>query len=117
MKFNIGDKVILKKGSPLYKSSSSIISTSRVKEDKITNITRYAKGTKHPYNTTGDLGWMNESDIELYKDEKSKYEVDIEILDKDNLIDYLLVHNDKIVMIDSKQLKEILEYESKSKTL
>ena len=117
MKFNIGDKVILKKGAPLYKSSSSIISTSRVKENKISNITRYAKGTKHPYNTMGDLGWMNESDIELYKDEKSKYDVEIEIVDKENLIDYLLVHTDKIVMIDSKQLKEILEYESKSKTL
>lgn len=107
MKFKIGDKVKLKKGAPLYKSSSSIISTSSVKSDKITYITRVASGTKHPYNTTGDLGWMNESDITLYED-KEKYEVEIELVDKDNLIDYLKKHEDKIVMIDSKEFKDVL---------
>ena len=116
MSFVIGDKVKLKKGAPLYKSSNSIIPNGSVKEEKITYITRVAKDTKHPYNTTGDLGWMNESDISLY-DDKSKYEVEIEIIDKDDLMNYILEHDDKIVMIDSKALKDILEDESKSNTL
>lgn len=33
--------------------------------NKTTNITRYVAGAAHPYNTTGDLGWMNENDIKL----------------------------------------------------
>lgn len=108
MAFKVGDKVKLKKGSPLYKSSSSVIATSKVKEDKITYITRVATGTKHPYNTTGDLGWMNESDITLYKEDKDKYEVEIELTDKDGLIEYLKTHKDKIVMMDADALKDIL---------
>ena len=79
-------------------------------------VLKVAKDAKHPYNTTGDLGWMNESDISLY-DDKSKYEVEIEIIDKDDLMNYILEHDDKIVMIDSKALKDILEDESKSNTL
>ena len=39
--------------------------------NKTTNITRYAAGAAHPYNTTGDLGWMNESDIRLAGNETS----------------------------------------------
>lgn len=106
MSFNIGDKVKLKKGAPLYKSSSSILVSSFLKEDKITYITRKAVGTKHPYNTTGDLGWMNESDIELY-DPKEKYEVEVELIDKDKLIDYIKEHPDKVVVMDGKQLKDV----------
>ena len=106
MKYNIGDKVFLKKGVPLYKSSSSVISTSHVKEDKITFISRVAPNTRHPYNTTGDLGWMNESDIELY-DPKEKYEVEIELIDKDNLIDYIKEHPDKVVIMNGEQLKDV----------
>lgn len=105
-KFKIGDKVILKKGSPLYKSSESIISTSKVSADKVTNITRVAAGAKHPYNTTGDLGWMNESDISLYNDDK-KYEVEIEVIDKDHLIEYLKQHDNKIIIMDSEQMKDV----------
>lgn len=106
MKFAIGDKVKLKKGAPLYKSSSSIIASSFLKEDKITYITRIAVGTKHPYNTTGDLGWMNESDIEL-DDPKEKYEVEIELIDKDNVIDYIKEHPDKVVIMNGEQLKDV----------
>ena len=106
MKYKIGDKVKLEKGSPLYKSSSSVIATSFVKDDKITYITRIAVGTKHPYNTTGDLGWMNESDIKPY-DEPVKYEIDAELIDKDNIIDYIKEHPDKIVVMDSRQVKDI----------
>lgn len=106
MKFKIGDKVLLKKGVPLYKSSTSIIATSFVKEDKITYITRVAPNTKHPYNTTGDLGWMNESDIILY-DPKEKYEVEIELVDKDDVIGYIKEHPDKVVIMNGEQLKDV----------
>lgn len=106
MKFKIGDKVLLKKGVPLYKSSTSVVATSFVKEDKITYITRVAPNTKHPYNTTGDLGWMNESDIELY-DPKEKYEVEIELIDKDGVIDYIKEHPDKVVIMNGQQLKDV----------
>lgn len=107
MKFKIGDKVKLKKGSPLYKSSSSLIASSKLSSEKITNITRIASGSKHPYNTTGDLGWMNESDISLYE-ENEKYEVEMEVIDKDDLIPYINAHPDKIIVIDSKQLYEVI---------
>lgn len=104
MKFKVGDKVII--DGLLYKSSNALIPSSNVK-NKVTYITRVVKGAKHPYNTTGDLGWMNESSIKLYEEDK-KYEVEIELTDKDGLIDYLKTHEDKIIMIDSKELKDIL---------
>lgn len=104
MKFKIGDKVII--NGYLYKSSNATTPSGSVK-NKVTNITRTANGSKHPYNTTGDLGWMNESSIKLYEDDK-KYEVEIELTDKNGLIDYLKKNPDKIIMIDSKELKDVL---------
>lgn len=105
MKFNIGDKVII--NGNLYKSSNATTPSSSVK-NKVTNITRIAKGSLHPYNTTGDLGWMNESDIKLYEDPAKVYECEIELTDKDGLIEYLKTHKEKIVMIDSEELKKVL---------
>lgn len=64
-KFSIGEKV--KISGDLYNSSTAIAPIGVVKS-KITNITRYADGTPHPYNTTGDLGWMDEKDIQKYTD-------------------------------------------------
>ena len=64
-KFKIGDKVIL--NGDLYTSSNAKSPAGSI-SNKVTNITRYAKGAKHPYNTTGDLGWMNESDIKAYSE-------------------------------------------------
>lgn len=64
-KFKIGDKVVI--NGNLYVSSKAVNSTGRV-NNKITTITRIAENTAHPYNTTGDLGWMNESDIKLYQE-------------------------------------------------
>ena len=61
-KFNIGDRVII--NGNLYTSSNAASPAGSV-SNKTTNITRYAAGAAHPYNTTGDLGWMNESDIRL----------------------------------------------------
>ena len=104
MKFKIGDKVII--NGYLYKSSNAIAPSGSVR-GKVTKITRIANGSKHPYNTTGDLGWMDESTIKLYE-EDNKYEVEIELTDKNGLIDYLKNHENKIIMIDSKELKDVL---------
>ncbi len=106
MKYKIGDKVILKKGTPLYKSSNATSSTSKTNKEVITNITRIATGSRHPYNTTGDLGWCDEAYILPYDKEK-KYEVEIELIDKDKLIDYIKEHPDKIVVMDGKALKDV----------
>ena len=62
-KFNIGDKVII--NGPLYVTSNATEAAGNVK-DKITTITRKAEGAAHPYNTEGDLGWMDESSITKY---------------------------------------------------
>ena len=62
-KFNIGDKVII--NGALYVSSNAASASGSV-SNKVTNITRKNPGSAHPYNTTGDLGWMNESDIHMY---------------------------------------------------
>lgn len=104
MKFKIGDKVII--NGNLYVSSNASKPSSSVK-NKVTYITRVATGAKHPYNTTGDLGWMDESSIKLYEEDK-KYECEIELTDKDGLLKYIKEHDDKIIMIDSKELRDIL---------
>ena len=62
-KFNIGDKVII--NGPLYVSSNAITASGSV-SNKTTTITRKVVGAVHPYNTTGDLGWMDESSITKY---------------------------------------------------
>lgn len=61
-KFKVGDKVIV--NGALYVSSTASSPSGSV-SNKETEITRVAENTTHPYNTKGDLGWMNESDIKL----------------------------------------------------
>ena len=104
MKFKIGDKVVL--NGYIYVSSNSTTPSRKI-TNKITNITRIAKGSKHPYNTTGDLGWCDEASLKLYEDPEKKYEVEVELIDKDNLIDYIKEHPDKVVVMDGKTLKEV----------
>ena len=58
--FNIGDNVIVT--GYLYKSSNALKPSGSVKNRK-TTITRKVAGAKHPYNTTGDLGWCDESSL------------------------------------------------------
>lgn len=108
MAFKIGDKVVLQTGTPLYKSSNALISSTKLKTSKITNITRVVNA-KHPYNTTGDLGWCDEKYISLYKDDKpkDKYEMEIELIDKDDLIEYLKENNDKVIVIKSEDIKKV----------
>ena len=62
-KFNIGDKVII--NGPLYVNSNAASPSGSI-SNKVTIITRKAAGAAHPYNTTGDLGWMDESSIAKY---------------------------------------------------
>lgn len=62
-KFNIGDKVTI--NGPLYVSSNASSAAGSV-SNKVTYITRKNPGSAHPYNTTGDLGWMDESSIAKY---------------------------------------------------
>ena len=60
---NIGDKVTI--NGPLYVSSNAASPSGSV-SNKVTTITRKVAGSAHPYNTTGDLGWMDESSITKY---------------------------------------------------
>ena len=62
-KFNIGDKVVI--NGPLYVNSNAASPSGNV-SNKVTEITRKAVGAAHPYNTSGDLGWMDESSISAY---------------------------------------------------
>lgn len=64
-KFNIGDKVVV--NGSLYVSSTASSPAGHV-SNKVTNITRKNPGSAHPYNTTGDLGWMDESSIKKYEE-------------------------------------------------
>lgn len=104
MKFKIGDKVIL--NGYIYVSSNATTPSRKI-TDKVTNITRIAKGTKHPYNTTGDLGWCDENSLSLYEEEKT-YEGELTLIDKNGLVDYLIKHDDKILVLSSKQLLDLL---------
>ena len=64
-KYNIGDKVVI--SGPLYVNSNAASPAGSV-SNKVTNITRKNPGSAHPYNTTGDLGWMDESSISPYNE-------------------------------------------------
>ena len=66
-KFNIGDRVVI--NGPLYTSSNAASPAGSV-SNKTTNITRKNPGSEHPYNTTGDLGWMDESSIRKAEEPK-----------------------------------------------
>lgn len=105
MKYRVGDKVIIT--GELYYSSNDLKPRSYIK-DKKTTITRVSVGSRHPYNSTGDLGWCDESSIKLQEEPPVKKEVEIELIDKEGLIDYLREHEDKIIMINAKELKDVL---------
>lgn len=64
LKFKIGDKVII--SGYLYKTANAALSSGSV-FGKVTTVTRVAAGSKHPYNTTNDLGWMDEKCLSLYQ--------------------------------------------------
>lgn len=62
-KFNIGDDVVL--NGPIYVSSNASSPANTIK-NKVTKVTRKNPGSAHPYNTTGDLGWCDESSLSKY---------------------------------------------------
>lgn len=105
MKYRVGDKVIIT--GELYYSSNDLKPKSYV-ENRKTTITRVAVGSRHPYNSIGDLGWCDEKSIRYQEEPIVKKEVEIELIDKTSLIDYLKEHEDKIIMINEKQLKDVL---------
>lgn len=84
LKFKVGDKVII--NGSLYVSSNASSPAGKV-TNKVTTITRVVLGAKHPYNTTGDLGWMNESDIKLYSDSSTHFKVGDKVVPI-KLVDY-----------------------------
>lgn len=81
-KYKIGDKVVI--NGKLYGTADGDKPGKTVKNKK-TIITRAVGGKKYPYNTTGDLGWIGEDQITLYKEpEKFKvgdYVVPIKLVD------------------------------------
>lgn len=107
-KFNIGDKVII--NGELYGNSNATKSSGTIK-NKVTFITRYNKGSKHPYNTTGDLGWMDEKSISKYTEEKWTPKVG-DIVVPIKLVDY---RNKKLIQYDKKY--EILKITDKGALL
>lgn len=75
-KYKLGDKVII--NGPLYVSSTAE-TPSGYATNITTKITRVVDAA-HPYNTTGDLGWMNESDIQPYTEPTLKIGDKVEII-------------------------------------
>ena len=65
MKYKIGDKVQI--SGRLYGTADGG-NPGQYVNNKVTNITRIAKGHPYPYNTTGDLGWIAESQIKSLGD-------------------------------------------------
>ena len=104
MKYKIGDKVIIT--GELYYSSNDTKPSGYVK-DKKTTITRVVQGARHPYNSTGDLGWCDEKSIKYQDEPVVKKEIEIELIDKDNLIEYIKEHPDDVIIMNGKQVKDV----------
>lgn len=62
--FPIGTKVKIK--GYLYYTAFSVNPSGRC-EEKITEITRVVPNAPHPYNTFGDLGWIDKDDAKIYE--------------------------------------------------
>lgn len=66
LKFKIGDTVYIE--GPLYVSSDAVEANGFC-DGKTTKVTRVNPGSAHPYNTTDDLGWMDEGSLHEIHDE------------------------------------------------
>ena len=104
MKYKIGDEVILT--GELYYTANDIKPKSYAKDIK-TKVTRIAQGTRHPYNTTGDRGWCDEKSLTPVSEPVVKKEIEIELIDKDNLIEYIKSHPDDVIIMNGSQVKEV----------
>ena len=76
-KFEIGDEVIL--NGPIYVSSDAASPANYI-YNKRTNITRKVDA-RHPYNTTGDLGWCDESSLSKVVPQKSNEDLAREVIE------------------------------------
>ena len=83
LKFKIGDKVEI--AGPLYVSSDAASASGHC-NGKVTEITRVKPGSAHPYNTTGDLGWMDEASIKAYKEPTPAPSTGLKVGDKVRII-------------------------------
>lgn len=106
MKFKIGDKVIL--NGYIYVSSNATTPSKKI-TNKVTNITRIAQGAKHPYNTTGDLGWCDEASLKLYEEPVKEYKGELTLIDLNGLVDYIKTETDKVLVLTCEQLKKVLK--------
>ena len=77
LKFKVGDSVVV--NGSLYRSSNADSPVGSVK-NRATKITRVAIGAKHPYNTTGDLGWMDEASVKAATTAKTVDELAKEVI-------------------------------------
>ena len=103
MKYKIGDKVIIT--GELYVSSNATKPTSYVK-DRHTTITRVVSGARHPYNSTGDLGWCDEKSIK-YDEPVVKKEIEVTLIDKEDLIGYVKEHPEDVIIMNGSQVKDV----------
>lgn len=70
LKYKVGDVVYIE--GPLFVSSNAA-EASGFCDGKSTEVTRVNPGSAHPYNTTGDLGWMDESSLsEIHEEPENK---------------------------------------------
>ena len=106
MKYKIGDKVIIT--GELYYSSNATKPTSYVK-DKHTQITRVVNGARHPYNSTGDLGWCDEKSITPEETPIVKKEIEVTLIDKEDLIGYIKEHPEDIIVMNGSQVKDVFD--------
>lgn len=93
MKYKIGDRVVI--SGDLYVSPNARTASGKI-NNKTTTITRIAEGTLHPYNTEGDLGWMDESDIKLYQEKNYQDLYEAEAKKNKDLESKLNIANKKI---------------------
>lgn len=81
--FNIGDRVVL--NGPIYVNANAA-TPANIINNKITTITRKVPGTAHPYNTTGDLGWCDQSSLTRYVEPTPAPAPELKVGDKVKII-------------------------------
>ena len=94
LKFKVGDLVTIK--GDVYISSTAKKPYGYI-GTKDTVITRAISNAPHPYNTTGDLGWMDEKDIKVRKEPAKPAEPTLKKGDKVKVINPVAYDGKKFV--------------------
>lgn len=105
-KYQIGEKVIIT--GPIYTNSNADTPVNRV-NGIVTKITRYNGGSKHPYNTTGDLGWIDTGSITIYKEPTPKPTPSTKFKVGDKVVPIKLVDYDGTILVKYDDYYEITE--------